>query len=199
MNSMFSLIPRQITQSPDGKLWTALATASSVENPNKVWSRVKMALGYLKATEQSQRMFDALKMYLATQGRNPSLQFTPLGATALVTATTGDITNARSGVISIYGIYYKKSGTDGVGSATASFLKIIDDGTQDAVSGLAASVVDEITADVAGNEFVHLFPKGYALANGLRFVSVTAQNGLTIATAANSGNGFIVSGGAIVN
>lgn len=199
MHSRFSLVPRQLTQSPDGVMWTALATASAVENPNKVWSRVKQAISSLKATEQAERAFREVKMYLATQGRNPGLQFTPLGATALATATTGDITNARSGAITVYAIFYKKSGTDGTGTATATYLKVIDDATQDAVSGLASSVVAELSALAAGDEQVLFFPKGLSLANGLRFVSVTAQNGLTIATAANSGNGFIISGAPIVN
>jgi hypothetical protein len=177
----------------------ALSAIAAVENPNKVWSRVNMAVGALKMTEQAQRAFKDLKTYLSTQGRNPSLRYTFLSAGNLATSSTGDIVSGGAGAITIFGVYYKKNGTDGVGTSTASFLKIVDDGTDVALSGLATSVFIELSADVAGNESIILFPKGYAFANGLRAASVTTQAGLTIATAVNSGNGFVISDGAIVN
>ena len=175
----------------------ALSALSAVEAPNRVWQRVTTALYANKATEQTHKFFRELKMYLATQGRNPQLRFSGIDATSAVIATDGAPVGA--GVTTIYGLYYKKSGTDDTGTATDTFLKIFDDGTDDDLSGLAASVVAEFSALVAGDENVHFWPKGLAIANGIRYASVTAQNGLTIATAANSGNGFIISGGAVVN
>jgi len=168
-----------------------LSAIAAVENPNKVWSRANVALA--TASPAAQKAFKELKLWLATQKGNPNLRFTALSGASLVTANDGQ--GVGLGAATIYGVYAQKRV-----DATASYLKVFDNGTDDNLSGLTAAVVlslpFKVTSVAAGEktEGVYLNPRGLAMANGIRAASVTTSDGLTISTAeADAMDGFMIS------
>jgi hypothetical protein len=134
---------------------------------------------------------------MAQQLQAPHARFTPL-----VNSTTGLITPATGGLYGLvatrlYGVYIRK--TNVVGSALPSYLKLFDDGTDAAVSGLTAAsrLVIPLGAVSSGNpgilyEGMFLSANGLAIANGLRFALVTAADTFTVAAAADGGDGFAI-------
>lgn len=197
---VFSLVPKQFTQSPDGYLWTASSALSTPEAANKVWQKANQVLQ--NASPGAQNAFKALKMWLATQKKNPNLRFSALqgNAAALVSSTGGGLVTASTGqkigagTATVYGVYLKAK----VGATPPTYCVVIDDGTDDAISGLTASVtvtLPNLTASTASvpAEAIYINPLGDAFANGLSAASVTAPQGLTIDAAADSPDGFIIS------
>ncbi len=197
---VFSLVPKQLTQSPDGMLWTASSALSTVEASNKVWNRVNAAL--VGASPSAQAAFKGLKLWLATQKGNPNLRFSFLtgDAAALVSSTGGGLVTAStgqivgSGVTTVYGIYLKAK----VGATAPTYTIFLDEGTDAAISGLTASItltLANLAASTASvpSENVYISPKGDPYLLGLRASAVTAPQGLTIDAAADSVDGFVIS------
>src|SRR5215510_2253570 len=167
----------------------AAAAANEVESA--IWQRVDMALA--TASPGAQMMFYALKRWMAQQLQAPQARFTPLvnSTSGLITASTGGL----YGLIAtrLYGVYIKK--TNIAGSSTASYLKLFDDGTDSAISGLTAAsrLVIPLGAVSSGNpgtlyEGLYLNPNGFTVANGLRFALVTLADTFTISAAADGGD-----------
>lgn len=198
IQSRFNLIPFQITQSPDGYMWTALTAFAAAESANKVWQRVEAALQ--NATPSAKLQFKQLKMWLATQKGNPNLRYATLNRDTtsgslgaephgLTTASTGALIG--TGATTLYGIYLAKS------TGATSYFLLVDEASDAALAGLTASVrltLPSITAGsaTAPSENVFIRPAGLAIANGLRAASVTTPQGVTIAANTASDNGFII-------
>jgi len=176
----------------------ALTALPAVENPNKVWSRVTAMFdslaagtGTVAASAQAKRTFlREIKQYLSTQGRNPQLRFTALGD-EMTTASDGG--TYGSGATTLYAVYLKPT------ASADGWAIVIDDGTDDNISGLTASVVETLNIASSGREVIVFYPKGLALANGLRVAAVTAPQGLTLNASGQGAVGFAITGGAIVN
>lgn len=195
MYSKFALVPRQFTQSPDGYLWANMAAAAANEAEAALWQRVDGALGV--ATPGAQMVFYALKRWMAQHLQTPQARFTPL-----VNSTTGLITPATGGLYGLvatrlYGIYIRK--TQVAGSAAASYLKVFDDATDAAISGLTAAsrLVIPLGAVSSGNpgtlfEGLYVNPNGFPLANGIRMSLVTLADTFTISSVADGGDGFCI-------
>jgi len=186
---------KQFTQSPDGYLWANQAAAAAIEAEAAIWQRVDMALA--GATPAAQGAFRELKRWLAGHLQAPQARFTPLvnSTSGLITASTGGL----YGLIAtrVYGLYIKKTQT--AGSSTASYLKLFDDGTDAALSGLTAAsrLVIPLGAVSSGNpgaqyEGFYISPMGFPLANGIRLALVTLADTFTIGAAADGGDGFII-------
>lgn len=172
---------------------SALSAIAAVENPNKVWMRVKETLA--GGSPLAQQSFKNLKAYLATQKGNPNLRFSllkPNATDGLVTASDGQAIGA--GAATVYGVYVRAL----VGGSAPTYTILFDDGTDDNLSGLTAAVTVTIpslarsTAAVPADSWF-IDAKGMAFANGIRAASVTAPQGLTIDAAADSVVGFIIS------
>lgn len=186
---------QQFTQSPEGYLWANQAAAAAIEAEAALWQRVDMALA--TATPGAQMLFYALKRWMTQHLQAPQARFTPLvnSTSGLITASTGGL----YGLIAtrLYGVYIRK--TNAPGSATASYLKLFDDGTDAAISGLTAAsrLVIPLGAVSSGNpgtlqEGAYVSPNGFPLANGLRFSLVTLADTFTISAAADGGDGFAI-------
>jgi hypothetical protein len=107
--------------------------------------------------------------------------------------TANDGQGVGAGATTLYAVYLKPTATaDG-------WALIIDDGTDDNISGLTASVVDSLNIASSGREVIKIYPKGLALANGLRVAAVTTAQGLTLNASGQGAVGFAITGGAIVN
>src|SRR5262249_37140337 len=159
--------------------------------------RVDRALA--PASPGAQFMLGALRRWMAQQLQAPLARFTPLvnstTSPGLIVASTGGL----YGLIAtrVYGIYIKK--TNVAGSTTASYLKLFDDGTDAAISGLTAGrrLVIPLGAVSSGHpgtllEGIYLSPNGFPLANGIRFSLVTLADTFTISAAADGGDGFCI-------
>lgn len=155
--------------------------AFATENPNRVWSRVRVALA--GANEASKRQFDALKLYLATQGKNPQLQYVSFTDAGLTTA--GGVL-LGSGKPRVYGIYIKKGAT-----ATKSYAKVYDDATDDTT---AANERIALPLLAASEEVCYVSPTAVAFASGVVIGADTTIAGTTDSTAGDAGAGFILVG-----
>lgn len=195
MRSKVSLVPFQLTQSPEGYLWANMAAAAAPEAENALWQRVDQALA--GATPGAQMAFYGLKRWLTQHQQGPLARFTPLinSTSGLITVSTGGL----YGLIAtrLYGIYIRK--TNVAGSATASYLKVFDDATDAAISGLTAAsrLVIPLGAVSSGNpgalqEGIYISPNGFPLANGIRFSLVTLADTFTISSVTDGGDGFAI-------
>jgi hypothetical protein len=196
MISRFSHPPTQFTQSPDGYLHGALSAAAAVEAENLIWQRVDMALA--GGTPGAQMVFYALKRWMAQHLQAPLARFTPLVNSStspnLVTASTGGM----YGLIAtrLYGIYIRKTTT---ASTTAAYLKLFDNATDDAISGLTAASrlvipLGAVSSGAPGTllEGMYISPNGFPLANGIRFSLVTLADTFTISSTTDGGDGFCI-------
>ena len=161
--------------------------AVSVENANLVRQKIKSSL--MNASPVAQAAFDALHQYLASQKGNPDLEFIPFNDAQVTTATGYSPVGAAC---SLYGVYFKKSGTSGTGTATDSWLTIAND----------ASNVTDATKFVAlhtsanGDEVFAVYPKKIAFGTDLTISGETSAQDGTESTAGDSGNGFVIIGAA---
>jgi len=171
------------------------AAAATPEAENALWQRVDMALA--AATPGAQMAFYALKRWMAQQLQAPLARFTPLvnSTSGLITASTGGLYGLI--VTRVYGIYIKKTTT--AGSSTASYLKMFDDGTDAAISGLTAASrlvipLGAVSSGAPGTilEGIYISPNGFPLANGIRLSLVTAADTFTISGVGDGGDGFII-------
>jgi len=172
---------------------SALSALPAVEDPNKVWSRVNMILA--SGSPAAKAAFKELKMWLATQKKNPKLRYSSLApdsTTGLTTASDGQAIGA--GVATVYAVYVRALTT----GTAPTFTIVIDDGTDDNISGLTASVIITVPSKARSSASVpadswFIDAKGIAFANGLRASSVTSSQGLTIDASADSVVGFVIS------
>jgi hypothetical protein len=188
---------KQFSQSPDGLLHAVLAALPALEAEALTWQRVDIALG--SATPGAMNAFSGLKRWLAQQKAAPDLRYTPLPNNAvtplgLVTAGTGGLYGATT-TGRVYGVYIKKTVTPG--SALPSYLSVFDDGTDAALSGLAAALrivipLGAVSSGAPGTiyEGMAVFPNGFPLTAGLRVALTTTAGGVTISAVADGGDGF---------
>jgi hypothetical protein len=188
---------KQFTQSPDGLLHANLAALPTLEAEALTWQRVDMLM--TAATPGAVNAIQGFKRWLAQQKSCPDLRLTQLANNAvspfgLVTAGTGGLYGATT-TGRLYAAYIKKTVTPG--SALPSYLTLVDDGTDAALSGLAGSIklVIPLGAVSSGNpgtiyEGLYINPNGLPLAAGLRFALTTAAGGIVISAAADGGDGF---------
>lgn len=188
---------KQFSQSPDGLLHAVLAALPALEAEALTWQRADIVIA--GATPGSQVLYRAFKNWMAQQKACPDLRFTPLPNNTvtplgLITAGTGGLYGAST-TARLYAVYIKKTVTPG--SALPSYLKLFDDGTDGAVSGMTAAsrLVIPLGAVSSGNpgtiyEGMYFSPNGFPLTAGLRFALVTACDTFTISNVADGGDGF---------
>jgi hypothetical protein len=188
---------KQFTQSPDGLLHAVLAALPALEAEALTWQRVDIAMA--GATPGANNAIQGFKRWIAQQKSCPDLRFTQLGNNAvaplgLVTAGTGGLYGATT-TGRLYAAYIKKTTTPG--SALPSYLTLIDDGTDGALSGMAAAIklvipLGAVSSGAPGTiyEGLYINPNGLPLAAGLRFALTTAAGGVAISAAADGGDGF---------
>lgn len=156
--------------------------AIALQGSNKVWMKVRNALA--NASPGAQLQFKELKMWLATQKKNPDLQFVPFSA-ADVSTDTGS--TPVVGAATLYAIYAVAARTSG---ATASFLSAHDATT----NGATTTTVFTAKINAAGQEVVMISPSGLPLATDLTLSAATAVGGATESSAADAANGFAIVG-----
>ncbi len=84
-------------------------------------------------------------------------------------------------------------------STTASYLKLFDEGTDAAISGLTANsrlvlplgAVGSVSPGTLVDAYMG-FNNGFPLANGLRFSLVTLADTFTISSTTDGGDGFCI-------
>ena len=159
--------------------------ALSLQDSNLVWQKVKAALA--SANPAVVEQFQALKIYLATQKGNPTLQFIPFGD-ADVTAATG-YSPIGAVASTLYGVYFKKNGT-GTGTATDSWLTLgnASTNTVDATKFVA------LMTSVAGQEVSAVYPHGLIFGTDLTISGETSAQDGTESTGGDSGSGFVILG-----
>lgn len=198
MRSKFSLVPEQLTQSPDGVLWAALSALAAAEAETLVWQRADSFMA--GATPGALWAYMATQKWWKQQKLCPDLRYTslpnntttPLG---LVTASTGGLYGATSTARVVF-VYIRKTVS---ASTTAAYLKLFDNGTDDAVSGLTAAsrlvlplgAVGSVSPGTLIDAYIG-FTNGLPLANGLRFATVTLADTFTISSATDGGDGFCI-------
>ena len=190
---------KQFTQSPDGLLWAALGALPATEAENLTWQRADVIMA--GATPGAQFAMQGFRKWLTQQKSCPDTRFTQLvnNATAplgLVTAGTGGLFGATT-VARLFAVYIRKTFTPG--SALPSYLQLVDDGTDSALSGLAGSIklsipLGAVSSAAPGTvyEGLYLNPQGLPLAAGLRFFLATASGGVVVSAAADGGDGFCI-------
>lgn len=161
--------------------------AVTVENANLVRQQVKSAL--MNAHPVAQAAFEALQRYLATQGGNPDLQFLPFSDAQVTTATGYSPVGAAC---KVYGVYFRKSGTSGTGTATDSWLTLANDASN--VTDATKFVALMTSAD--DDEVFATYPRGMAFGTDLTISGETSAQDGTESTAGDSGNGFVIIGAA---
>lgn len=156
--------------------------ALSTENANLVWQKVKMAL--MNANPASQNAFLDLKMYLATQKKNPDLQFISYTAEQAIVDGGTDMVGAAS---TLYGWYANGRRTTGT---TSAFLALHAAATSN------ATTTTLVTArfKAIGQSFAALFPAGLAAETGLTISAATAVGGATESATADAADGFVIVG-----
>jgi hypothetical protein len=187
----------QFTQSPDGLLHAVLAALPALEAEALTWQRVDIMMA--GATPGANNALQGFKRWLAQQKSCPDLRYTALANNAvaplgLVTAGTGGLYGATT-TGRLYAAYIRKTAV--AGSALPSYLTLVDDGTDAAISGLAGSIklvipLGAVSSGAPGTiyEGVYINPNGLPLAAGLRFALTTAAGGIVISAAADGGDGF---------
>lgn len=160
--------------------------AKALVAPNLVWQKVTAALA--NANPGIQQQFKALKSYLA-QTTNPDLQFLAF-TDAQVTTDTG--TQLATGAGRLYGFYVKKSGTAGTGTATDSFVGIVDSATVN--TSFASLLLAELVLLNINDERAFTDPVGVVVANGWNISAGTTTTLTTESTAGDAGPGFIIIG-----
>lgn len=189
---------KQFTQSPDGLNLAALSALGAAEAENLVWQRVDMFMA--GASPGAAFAMQGLRKWLAQQKGTPDLRYTslpnntttPLG---LCTASTGGLYGATT-TARVYGVYIRKTTTT---STTASYLKLFDDGTDGAVSGMTAASrlvipLGAVNSGAPGTlyEGVYINTAGLPLTSGLRFSLVTLADTFTISSTTDGGDGFCI-------
>ena len=156
--------------------------ALTVQDGTLVWQKVKNAL--VGANPAAQNAFRDLRVYLATQGGNPQLQFIPYAAEDIVTNTG---MQAVTEACTLYGVYAKGRRTSGT---TSSFFAV------HAAADNAATTTTILTErfKAVSQAFSAVFPTGIAVETALTLSAATAVGGATESSAADAADGFILVG-----
>lgn len=159
--------------------------ALSLQDGNLVWLKVKQAL--TNANPGIQGQFKALREYIVSQKRNPQLQFVAF-SDALLTTATGYSPIGEG--VTLYGVYFAKTGTSGTGNGTDSWLTIANDTSNvtDATKFVA------LMTSVDGQEVAAIYPDGLIFGTDITLSGETSAQDGTESTAGDSGNGFIIVG-----
>jgi len=152
----------------------------TTETPVTMWDKVDARLA--GATPAAQMVFRAFKSWCMQHLRGINLQLLDI-------ADLNAFTNPLDGTLRCYALYLRKSNT-----ATATYVKLFDDATNDAVAG-AARLAIGLTA---ARQSVFLFyPDGLPVVNGVVLGGYTAligSNATTPSTAGDGANGFMLVG-----
>lgn len=158
---------------------TALANVGA----NSVWQTVKLLELNQGSNEVIERILRDLKVFLATQGKNPKLQVLEFSDAQVTTA--GGV-QLGTGTPKVYAVYVKKGAT-----ATKSYIKINDDATDDTTAANQRIVLPLLAAS---DEALYIDPNPTAFANGIVVGADTTVNGTTDSTAGDAGTGFVIVG-----
>lgn len=153
--------------------------ALTVESSNKIWQRANAYLSV--ASPFAQEAFLRLKVFLASQKKNPDLQIFPFSE---VDADVAGGTVLLAGACKVYGMYVKKEN-----SATDNFTWLYDDATDDTT---AANARIQFPLLIANDEQLYMNPAGLDMATGLVITQYTGPLGTT--DGSNGGAGFVIVG-----
>ena len=154
--------------------------ALSLQGANLAWQKVKQALE--GANPAIQLQFKALKTYLATQGKNPQLQFIPFTE---VEADVAGGTVKADAACKLYAIYIKKNT-----SATDNFFWAYDDATNDGTAGDARVSLPLL---IASDQSIYVNPAGLDMGTGI-VVTQYATDPLGASDGSDGGDGFLLVG-----
>jgi hypothetical protein len=153
--------------------------AISLENANKTWQRVNMAMA--GASPWAKAQFKALKQALAQDYRNKDLQFIVIDPNNGSDGGNAD-TVVADAAARLVAVYVKKGLT-----ATGSYVA-----TSNHASALQAGKELILRLNAASEEAVFTEPAGSSYATGIVLAGVTAYNGTTKNTIAASPSGFAI-------
>lgn len=168
----------------------ALATESAGKVRERVRKAISNSTGTTTASVNPYHFF-ALKAFFlhwAANKGNADLQYVPYSAEDAIVNTGFVIMDAAC---SLYVWFAKARRTSGT---TASWEEIYDAA---ALGGDSDIIGDEISIHqirATGQQFLEVWPAGYSAAAGVVLKSVTALEGATESTAANSTDGFFIVG-----
>lgn len=151
--------------------------AITVENPNLVRQKVKIAL--MNARPDIQEQFKDFFQYHATQGGNADLEFVPFSEAQADDADGTGIVDAACKVVAVYA---KKNS-----SATDAYLKFYDSATVDTT---ASQQILAFPLLIASEQIGYFQPGGISMANGVTVTQHTDSTGST--DASEGGDGFIL-------
>lgn len=159
--------------------------AHTTENANLVWQKVKAACDSLGVGQDIVEELKQIKYFLASVKGNPNLKFTPIdGANNGSDGGNADTVISDTANTALVALVLKKStGT------TANFPSIADH----ASAIQAAKVIILGCGPSASKQIAFISRKGVKFATGMTFADVTAYNGTTHSTSANSTSGFAIS------
>ncbi len=157
--------------------------ALSLQDQNLVWQKVKQAL--TGASPVAQEAFLKLKVYLATQGGNPQLQYIPFGSADIVVNTgyspIGGVTST------VFALYAKN---DGTGDGTDAFVRLYNDTTNTDITKVFVSGVIQDDNDA----FLAIKHNGWTFGTDLTISADTGAGTGTESAAANAAYGFVIVG-----
>lgn len=161
--------------------------AVSLQDPNLVWQKVNKTL--MNANPVAQAAFRGLKAYLAQQRRNPQLEFAAFSDAQVTTATGYTPFGAAA---TLYGVYFRKSGTSGTGTATDSWLTIANGASNETDAEKFVALMTSADDD----EVFAVYPAGMAFGTDVTISGETSAQDGTESSAGDSGNGFVIIGAA---
>lgn len=147
-----------------------------------VWQKVAKALA--GANPAHAAAFRELRVYIATQGQNPQLQFAPYTAEQAVTNLGTDLIG---GACTVYGIYAKGRRTSGT---TSSFLAV----HAAATNGATTTTLVTSRFKASGQAFAYVSAAGIACETGCTISAADAVGGATESSAADAADGFVLVG-----
>jgi hypothetical protein len=148
-----------------------------LENANKTWQRVNIALA--NASPWAKAQFKALKQALAQDYRNKDLTFVVIDPNQGSDGANADTVVAGEAA-RLVAVYVKKGLT-----ATGSYVA-----TSNHATALQAGKELILRLNAASEEAVFVEPAGSSYATGIVLAGVTAYNGTTKNTIAASPSGF---------
>jgi hypothetical protein len=158
--------------------------AIALEDANKVWQRVNIALANARPDVVAQ--FAALKRYLAQDKRNPTLQFVAINNTS-IDDSGGQA--AMDAPCKLHGLYLKKAAT-----ATDVYVAIFDDAANDAGGDTDHRI--SLPFQTASEVKTFIDGEGLALAAGCVVKAYTDATGTTDSTDTDCPSGFAILGAA---
>ena len=160
--------------------------ALTLEAGNLVWTKVSKSL--TNANPAIQGQFKALREYIVSQRRNPTLQFVSF-SDADITTATGYTFQAAAGALTLYGFYFIKNGT-GTGTATDVWVSLDNASTNTVV----ATKFISIPALVAADQFALTYPQGLPFSVDFTVTGETSAKDGTEVAGGDAGSWFAVVG-----